>query len=62
MHSPKTVRSLVIGLAMTASLLTLTWTRTANASQNSSVEKKIIFADGSDPMPACRKKVCPPIE
>ena len=28
----------------------------------SNVKKAVLYADGSDPMPACRGKVCPPAE
>lgn len=30
--------------------------------RNSSSQKVVLYADGSDPMPACRNKVCPPAD
>lgn len=27
---------------------------------NSQTQKVVLYADGSDPMPACRNRVCPP--
>jgi hypothetical protein len=30
------------------------------APNGSTAEKTVMYADGSDPMPACRGRVCPP--
>lgn len=61
MNSPKSLRMAFAVLALAASFFAISSTQKATASANSSVEKKVIFADGSDPMPACRKRVCPPV-
>jgi hypothetical protein len=59
MPSP-TVRMMMAALAISASFLTYSITQPAARAPTVSNEKKVIFADGSEPMPACRKKVCPP--
>jgi hypothetical protein len=52
---------MLAAFAMAASFLTLSMTATTARPPNSTVEKGVIFADGSEPMPACRKNVCPPV-
>jgi hypothetical protein len=61
MNSPTSLRMALAGLALAASFFAFSSTQKATASANNSVEKKVIFADGSDPMPACRRNVCPPV-
>jgi|GEM_PF-3919481 len=61
MHSPRTLQMMLAGFAMAASFLTLSMTAAIARPPNSTIEKGVIFADGSEPMPACRKNVCPPV-
>jgi hypothetical protein len=61
MNSPTSLKMALAGLALAASFCAFSSTQKATASANNSVEKKVIFADGTDPMPACRKNSCPQI-
>ena len=61
MNSPTSLRMALAGLALAGSFFAFSSTQKATAAANNTVEKQVIFADGTDPMPACRKGNCPPV-
>ncbi len=56
----KTLQVVLTALALAGAYCSLTTHVVTPNSSNSAAEKAVMFADGSDPMPACRGKVCPP--
>jgi len=56
----KTLQVLVTALALAGAYCSLTTHIVTPNGNNSSAEKAVMYADGSDPMPACRGRVCPP--
>jgi len=55
----KALQVVLITLALAGAYCSLT-THIVTPNANSAVEKSVMYADGSDPMPACRGRVCPP--
>lgn len=59
----KTLQVVLTGLALSGAFCAITSGHKTQAdSNNSSSVKAVLYADGSDPMPACRNRVCPPAD
>ena len=56
----KTLQVVLTALALAGAYCSLTTHIVTPNSHNSTAEKAVMYADGSDPMPACRGRFCPP--
>jgi len=56
----KMLQAAIVTLALAGAYCSLTTHIVTPNSSNSAAEKAVMYADGSDPMPACRGRVCPP--
>jgi hypothetical protein len=59
----KTLQVVLTALALSGAFCAITnGHKTDLDSNNPKSVKAVLYADGSDPMPACRNKVCPPAD
>ena len=59
----KTLQIALSALALAGTYCAISSSRQAVPDlSNSKSQRVVLYADGSDPMPACRNKVCPPAE
>jgi hypothetical protein len=59
----KTLQVLLTALALSGAFCAITSGHKSDVdSNNLNSVKAVLYADGSDPMPACRNKVCPPAD
>lgn len=59
----KTLQVVLTALALAGTFCAISTERktAANPHQSNSV-KAVLYADGTDPMPACRNRICPPAD
>ncbi len=59
----KTLQIVLTALALAGTFCAISNGRkTASDVNNPDSVKAVLYADGTDPMPACRNKVCPPAD
>jgi hypothetical protein len=59
----KTLQIVLTALALAGTYCAIsTGHKTVPDFNNPKSQKAVLYADGSDPMPACRNRVCPPAD